>query len=77
MALNSALFLGQVLRGKIIGKPPCFESFYENLQIRNLTQMENADVAIKMLPKYADEAAKVCLKYRNQNNKSCFCRKNL
>ena len=56
--LGSGAF-GQVLRGKIIGKPPCYENFYENLQVRNLSQMENTDVAIKMLPKYADEAAKV------------------
>lgn len=55
--LGSGAF-GQVLRGKIIGQPPCVEHFYQNLQIRDLAQMENADVAIKMLPKYADDAAK-------------------
>uniref|UniRef100_A0AC34QZU9 Protein kinase domain-containing protein n=1 Tax=Panagrolaimus sp. JU765 TaxID=591449 RepID=A0AC34QZU9_9BILA len=55
--LGSGAF-GQVLRGKIIGKPPCVDHFYVNLQQRNVTQMENADVAIKMLPKYADDAAK-------------------
>lgn len=55
--LGSGAF-GQVLRGKIIGKPPCVDHFYVNLQQRNATHMENADVAIKMLPKYADDAAK-------------------
>uniref|UniRef100_A0A7E4UMB4 Protein kinase domain-containing protein n=1 Tax=Panagrellus redivivus TaxID=6233 RepID=A0A7E4UMB4_PANRE len=49
---------GQVLRGKVIGKPPCVDQYYSNLPLRSVAQFENADVAIKMLPKYANEDAK-------------------
>uniref|UniRef100_A0A915EEE3 Protein kinase domain-containing protein n=1 Tax=Ditylenchus dipsaci TaxID=166011 RepID=A0A915EEE3_9BILA len=49
---------GQVYRGTIIGKPPCVEHVYSNSRPNSSFEMENCDVAVKMLPRYASEAAR-------------------
>ncbi|KAI1723332.1 protein tyrosine kinase domain-containing protein [Ditylenchus destructor] len=48
---------GQVFRGSIIGKPPCFDYVYHN-RPNCVIDMENCEVAVKMLPRYASDAAR-------------------
>ncbi|KAI1727080.1 protein tyrosine kinase domain-containing protein [Ditylenchus destructor] len=49
---------GQVFRGIIHGKPPCVDYVYQNRPNSLLFDLEDCDVAVKMLPKYASDAAK-------------------
>ena len=45
--------------GTIIGKPPCYEHVYSNrANSMFASNLENCEVAIKILPRYASELAR-------------------